>query len=315
MLEDPPPAAESVSARAAREAADPCATGGLSEVMAARAVLAVAGEAVEWVDVEVHGAALDARSACDALVAQLERDAHAARADEDAAERLTDGGTGAARAKLEVRIERPCSSKALPVAVVDAPARLIDRRELDAVDLAIVARSADCAPVQSGLLRAVVLRQSAYPSMKQCESVRALLVEATEAANERARAQASAWLERAVAQAEQRAAARCGVGVDADSLGSPTDAGAPGARDAASSNRTIADAAAGARVPSDDEGAAPTAECERERQVLTLLAARRAGLSALQAPRDGGAEPASSDPASSVLSAPFCQPGASRGAP
>jgi hypothetical protein len=265
-----------------------------------------------WVDVEVHGPALDARAACEALVAQVERDAHAARAVDDAAARSTDLDGGVA--PLDARVERPCSGKALPVAVVDAPARLIDRNELDALDLAIVARSADCPPVQSGLLRAIVLRQGAYQSMKQCESARALLSEARAAANERARTQAAAWLERAIAQAEQRAAARCGGAGQRAALDSVTDAGAGAERDASAANVAAADAAADGPALRE-EGPPPTLECDQERRVHALLLARRVGLAASPAPRDGGADPSASEQAEAVGSAPFCRPGVTRGAP
>jgi hypothetical protein len=272
MLEDPRPAPESSASRTENAAADRCASGGLSEVIAARVIVELGGKPAEWVDVEVHGPAHDASRACEALVAELEREARAVQTTDDAVGHPAGGVAGAATATLALRVERACSSKAMPVATIDAQARLIDRRELDAIDLAIVARSAECPLAPSRLLRAVMLRQGSYSSMAQCESARARWLEATSATRERAETQAAAWLTEAIATAQARLAASC----------------------------------------RDD---AADAECAEQRRVLSLLRARRAGLTASDEPRDGGAEISPVDATSAAGGSLLCRPGVSRVAP
>jgi hypothetical protein len=278
MLEDRARADGEAPSAAANEAADACASGGLSELVQARAIFEIRGTAAEWVDVEVAGPAIDARRACESLVAELAREAQSAPAERAGAEAIADGDAGSAARPLTLRIERACSTRALPPAEIDRPARLIDRRELDAIDLAIVTRSAECPPTTSGRLRAVVLRQGGYASIAACESARERIVADRLAATEHANSLAVAWLEQALAKADERVEKSC--------------------------------PAANAETGDAVDSLGPSPECDAERQIRALLLARRTALTGPVAGADGGTDPLASEPSS----APFCRPGTARAA-
>jgi hypothetical protein len=265
MLENAGPAV-AVGTEGARDAGTAgCVTGGRSEVIQARLSLEIDGARQSTVDVEVQGPEHEARAACEALVTQERRPETAV------------GGS------VAVRIVRPCSNEALAVAEIDALARLIERDELDAVSLAIRTESA-CPPAEAGRMRAVVLRQAGYPSMAQCESMRALLLAARAEAERRAAATASDWLDGALERATRRMTERCG--------GDEADAG-------------TADAA----PPS---AAAVSPECEQEQRLVALLGERRAALRDAGTMQDGGAEGEEADPAAASPVGIICRPGEPR---
>ena len=205
---------------------DRCRAGGPNEVVQARIGVQDQGKFVAWTDVEIQGPQYDALRACQAILAEEQRQ------------------LASLSATLTATVLRPCSTQALAPVPVGPGAMLVDDQVLSPVDLLLLlggdqacgsrpalARPDDSAAAASAAesqpprpavelaavaptsgapaLRATHVRLSSFDSMTHCQAALASLLAARAKAQQGANASARQWLDQALKTEEAAVEAAC----------------------------------------------------------------------------------------------------------